>query len=243
MQWWNLTKCGLFFNIVFPAVHTLHPSVLQLLGFPWKELSSWSSKSPQLQIWPHHRSDTASCWGTENRWCQIRRIWRVINQFKATVMHSSHCNHRLVCRSIVLVKRDSLRQFSRLFTKCLYCYFSKSWIIQCGFILKEAIQLVSGKVEFNACQVSLLCHNSFLVSLWTFQPTLVHAYITLRVTEHTLLIGPVLTFITREENSRMANLMSSRAMYMRDNVALAQFSETWRNHIAVHVMDLRFESP
>ena len=48
----------------------------------------------QLQIWPHIRSDTvsqlsdlifSSCWGTENRWCQIRRIWRVINQFKATV--------------------------------------------------------------------------------------------------------------------------------------------------------------
>ena len=43
------------------------------------------------------------------RWCQIRKIWRVINQFKATVMHSSHCNHRLVHRSIVLVKQDSLR--------------------------------------------------------------------------------------------------------------------------------------
>ena len=56
-------------------------------------------------------------------------------------------------------------------------HFSKSWIsyIQCGFIWKETMQLVSGKVEFNACQVSLLWHNSFLVSLWTFQPTLVRA--------------------------------------------------------------------
>ena len=26
------------------------------------------------------------------RWCQIRRIWRVINQFKAIVMLSSYCN-------------------------------------------------------------------------------------------------------------------------------------------------------
>ena len=32
------------------------------------------------------------------------------------------------------------------------------------------MQLVSGMVEFNACPVSLLCHNSFLVSLWNFSP-------------------------------------------------------------------------
>ena len=31
MQWSNLTKCGLFFNAVSPAVHTLLPSVLQRL--------------------------------------------------------------------------------------------------------------------------------------------------------------------------------------------------------------------
>ena len=48
------------------------------------------------------------------------RFWRVINinQFKATVTHSSHCNHRLVCRSIILVKQDSLRQFFRPSPKC-----------------------------------------------------------------------------------------------------------------------------
>ena len=34
--------------------------------------------------------------------------------------------------------------------------------IQCGFIWKDTMQLASGKVEFNACQVSLLWHNSFL---------------------------------------------------------------------------------
>ena len=35
--------------------------------------------------------------GTENSNMvpKFRRIWRVINQFKATVMHTSHCNHRL----------------------------------------------------------------------------------------------------------------------------------------------------
>ena len=40
------------------------------------------------------------------RWFQSRRILRVINQFKPTITHS-HCNHRLVCTSIVLVKQDS----------------------------------------------------------------------------------------------------------------------------------------
>ena len=38
------------------------------------------------------------------------------------------------------------------------------------------MQLVSGKVEFDACQILLLWHTSFLVSLWTFQPTLVHVH-------------------------------------------------------------------
>ena len=36
------------------------------------------------------------------------------------------------------------------------------------------MQLVSGKAEFKARQVSLLWHNSFLVSLWTVQPTLIY---------------------------------------------------------------------
>ena len=39
------------------------------------------------------------------QWCQIRGIWRVINQFKATDTQSWHCNHRCVCRSIVLAKQ------------------------------------------------------------------------------------------------------------------------------------------
>ena len=128
MQWWNLTKCGFFFNIVSPAVHTLLRIGVAAFGFPWYRSSHPDPrKSPQLQIRPHYRSNTASQpsfffhVGEQNivRWCQIRRIWRVINQFKATVMHSSHCNHRLVCRSIVLVKQNSLHLFSRLSPKCL----------------------------------------------------------------------------------------------------------------------------
>ena len=118
MQWSNLTECGLFFNIVSPAgpaVHALLPLVLQRLDFLWYRSSHPDPrKSPQLQIWPH-RSDRY-CFPTKwyfmlgNRKsskCQIRRIWTLINQFKAIVTHSSHCIHRLVCRSIVLVKQDS----------------------------------------------------------------------------------------------------------------------------------------
>ena len=108
------------------------------------------------------------------RCCQIRKnTWRVISQFKATVTHSSHCNHRFVCRSIVLMKQDSCVSFpGRSRNVPSTTFQSSELLIQCGFIWKETMQLVSGKVEFNACQVSLLWHNSFLVSLWTFQATL-----------------------------------------------------------------------
>ena len=151
------------------------------LGFLWCRSShSDFPKGPKLQIWSRHRLKLLpsqvflSCWGTENRWYQIRRLWRVINQFKATVTHSSHCKHRLVCRSIVLVKQDSLHQFARTFMKCSSTYyFSKSWITYPVYVfLTETLQLISGTVEFNACQVTLLWHY-FLINLWTFQPTLV----------------------------------------------------------------------
>ena len=72
----------------------------------------------------------------------------------------------LFCRNLITPQCQILS----IFTKCLKIYFSKSWIIQYGFIWKETMQLVSGKVEFNACQITLLRHNSFLGSLWTFQP-------------------------------------------------------------------------
>ena len=167
MQWSNLTKCGLFVNIVSPSVHTLLPLV-------WQHLDSCGIESLILIL-----EKVLNCRMTSSlvqysqgffhvgeqkivRWCQIRKIWREINQFKAIVMHSSHCNHRLVCRSIVLVKQDSVHQFSRPF--CNVCG-TELFNIQCGFIWKESMQIVSGKVEFNACQVLLLWHNSFLVSL------------------------------------------------------------------------------
>ena len=124
LQWSNLTKCGLFFIIVFSAVHTLLPSVLQrldsrcmkvLILILKKVLNCRYDLIIDLILLPSQVF--FSCWGNRKivRWCQIRRIWRVINQFKPTVKHNSHCNHRFVCRSIVLVKQVSFHQFSRPF--------------------------------------------------------------------------------------------------------------------------------
>ena len=113
-------------NVVYFFRHSLpcgpHTSStgVAALGFPWYGSSHPDpQKSPQLQIWPHHLSDTASqpsvwfsCWGTWNSQMVPNQENVEGDQpvkFKATVMHSSHCNHRLVHRSIVLVKQDSLR--------------------------------------------------------------------------------------------------------------------------------------
>ena len=106
MPWSNLTKSGLFFNIVSPAFHTLPPSVLQrldsrvietLILILEKVLNCRIMTGPILlpiQMVFHVGEQKIV------RWCQIRRIWTVINQFKATVTHSSHCNHRLVAGAL-----------------------------------------------------------------------------------------------------------------------------------------------
>ena len=144
MQWSNLSKCGLFLNIVSPAGHTLLPLVLQCLDSCGIEAIMILKKvlNCSLQIWPHHQSDTASqpsvfsCWEIENsQMVPNQENMEGDNQFKATVVHSSHCNYRLVCRSIVLVKQDSLCQFSRLFWNVSSTTFqSPELLIQYGFI-------------------------------------------------------------------------------------------------------------
>ena len=53
-QWSNST---IFFYIVSSAVHTLLPSVLQRLDS--RGIETLILDSPQLQIWPHSRSDTS----------------------------------------------------------------------------------------------------------------------------------------------------------------------------------------
>ena len=104
--------------------HTSSIGVAEL-GFPWYRSShpqAASRKSPQLQIWPHHRSDTVSqlsvvafsCWGTENS-------KMVPNQKNVEgdqpVQSQSHAQQPLqpqnCVQSIVLVKQDFLSLFTR----------------------------------------------------------------------------------------------------------------------------------
>ena len=185
MQWSNLTKCSLFLNIVSPAVHILLPLMLQHLNSCGIEaLILILGKSLQLQIWPHHWFDTASqpgdfsCWGTENS--QMVPNQENMEGYQLVQSHS-HTQQPLQPQTYVQEHCPGETGFSssvfQAVWKCLLevrtAFQSPELLIQCGVIWKETIHLVSGKVEFNACQVSLLRHNSFLVSLWTFQPTLV----------------------------------------------------------------------
>ena len=144
MQWSNLIKCGLFFNIDSPSIG------VAALGFPWYSSSHpHPRKIPQLQInydlisGPILLPSQVFFHVGEHkivRWCQIRRIYRVINQFKITFTHSSHCNHRLACRSIVLVIQDSLRRFPGDL-KCIVLVFESHEVLtQYGFFWKETME-------------------------------------------------------------------------------------------------------
>ena len=182
MQWFKLTKCGLLFNIVSPAVHTFLPSVLQGLDSRGTEaLTQIFEKflnsrynciiGPILlpsQVFFFHVGEQKIV-----RWCQIRRIWRVVYQFKAAVTHSSHAATYLCAWALSWWNRTPFVSFlGRLPNVSSTTFQCPELPIQGGFIWKETMQLVSGKIECNARQISLLRHNSFLVSLWTFQPTL-----------------------------------------------------------------------
>ena len=72
-----------------------------------------------------------------------------------------------VYRSMVLVKQDPLRQFSSVHEMSLVLLFKVlNYLSSVGLSgRKQCTYIVSGKVEFNACQASLLWHNFFLVSL------------------------------------------------------------------------------
>ena len=96
MQWTKLTKRGLFFNLVSPAVHTLLPLLLQQPLQP-------------LTCMPEH------CPGK-------------------TGLPSSVFQVVLKCLYIVLL------------------FKVPKLLSQFGFVWTETMQLVSGKVEFNACQ-------------------------------------------------------------------------------------------
>ena len=128
-----LTQMWFIFNIISPgpAVNTLLLSALQRLDSRGQKLSSWSSKksstADMISSSVYWFPAKCLCWGTENsQMVPNQGIWRVINQFKATVTHSSHCSHRVVCRSIVPVKQDSLRQFPKYPEMSLVLLFN-SW--------------------------------------------------------------------------------------------------------------------
>ena len=179
MQWSNLTKCGLFFNIVSSAVHTLLPSVLQ-------RLDSCGIEALILILEKVLNCRYDLIIGSILLPSQVffhvgeQKIKMVPNQDNMEgdqpVQSHSHAQQPLQPQTCV---QAHCPDKTGLPLSVSHYYFSKSWISQCGFIWKETMQLVSRKVEVNAyqVQVSLLWNNSFLVGLWTFQPSLVYTSI------------------------------------------------------------------
>ena len=93
MQWSNLIKCGLFLNIVSPAGHTLLPLVLQCLDccgiealiVILKKVLNCSLHIYDIIIGPILLPRQVFFhFGKQKivRWCQIRKIWRVITSSK-----------------------------------------------------------------------------------------------------------------------------------------------------------------
>ncbi len=64
----------------------------------------------------------------------------MINQFKATVKHSIHCSHRLVCWSILWWKQN-MWLFRAVLT------------FQCEYFFTETMRLVPGQIMFNVCLI------------------------------------------------------------------------------------------
>ena len=99
---------------------------------------------------------------------------RVIKQFKISATRNSYCNHRLVCRILSWWNRTPFVSFPGHSQNVSGTTFqSTEFLIRVYLVEYNA----ASKVEVNACKVSFPWHNSFLVSLWTFQPTLVRLYI------------------------------------------------------------------
>ena len=110
-----------------------------------------------------------ACCGTENS--QIvpnQENMELINQFNARVTHNSHCNHRFMCRSIVLVKTGLPPSvFLAVLNISSTTFQSPELLIQCVFIwwkmhCQERLNLMHAKFNW--------CGTNSLASLWTFQP-------------------------------------------------------------------------
>lgn len=106
-----MTKLGLFFKIVPHAVHALLPSMLQCLDHIGEEAFILLVKNvnsrydvviitvilvPSQMFFDDGEQMIVRF--------QIRRLGRVINRFKVSVMYISHWNQGLVCWSIGLMK-------------------------------------------------------------------------------------------------------------------------------------------
>ena len=170
MQWSNLTKCGLFFNIVSPAVHTLLPLVLELLDFRGVD----PQKSPQVQI--HCMTSSASqqsvffsCWGTE--YSQMVPKQENMDGDQPVQSHShaqqplqpqtcvqEHCPGEVGLPSSVFRSRNVSS-----------ATFSKSWITYPMWVYLKGNSAVSIRKGWKvACQVSLLWHNLLFSSPYCY---------------------------------------------------------------------------
>ncbi len=72
-------------------------------------------------------------------------IRRVINQFKETIMHSSHCNHRLVCRKIFLMKQYHLWRTG------IKWICSEDWNVQIIHLFESCSNLVNDYYHLCSC--------------------------------------------------------------------------------------------
>ena len=91
-----------------------HTSYIHIaaLGFPWYRSSHPDPQKKNLK-WRSNLiidpiqlpSRVVFSWWETVRWCQIRRMWRMLNQFKATLTYNNHCNLRLVCRALSWLNR------------------------------------------------------------------------------------------------------------------------------------------
>ena len=154
-QWLNLSKCSLLFNIVSPVINALLPSVLQrfdshgieaLILILEKVLNCWCDL---LSVWYCFPAKCFfSCRGTENS--------QMVPNQENVEGDQSHSQAQQPLQPQICVQEHCLGKQSTPFLRFPgYLRNVPVLLLQCGFIWKETMQLVSGKV-------SLLWHNSFL---------------------------------------------------------------------------------
>ena len=167
-----------------PVVHTLLPSVLQRLDSRGIKaliliLEKLLKCRYDLIIGPILLPNQVCflCWGTEKSQMLSNQVNMEGDQpvvFKV----SSHCNHGPVCRSIVLVCPGETGLPSSVFqavSEMSLVLLFKVLNYLSSVDLSQGNNVVSIRKGWIQCMplISLLWHYSFLVSLWTFQPTLV----------------------------------------------------------------------